>query len=79
MRDKKRDPWRVAIWFLVLAVLVIVLTGEAAHPTPAPPTARERAAQFSAQERYYEVLDLYGDMEGAVEAARLVYEGEMEG
>lgn len=44
----------------------VPLAGEA-------PTARERAAQFAAQERYYETLDLYGDVEGAVEAARVVY------
>ena len=70
----EREPWAVAAWLLVLVVLALVLIGAAMHPEPEPPAARERAAQFCAQERYYEVLDRYGDMEGAVEAARLVYE-----
>lgn len=69
----KPDPWALAIWLLILAVLLLVLTGEAMDPVPAAPTARERAAQFAAQERYYEALDLYGDPEGATQAAKLIY------
>lgn len=68
-----RDPWGVLTWLLALAALVFVLTCEALRPVPQAPTAQERAAQIAAQERYYETLDLYGDVEGAVEAARVVY------
>lgn len=71
--DRPTDPWGLAAWLLVMAVLLLVLTGEALSPAPEPPTARERAARFSAQDRYYEVMDLYGDLTGATEAARLVY------
>lgn len=35
-------------------------------------------AHYAAQERYYEVVDLYGDVEGAVEAARVVWSLEMQ-
>lgn len=42
-----------------------------------PPKEVDRRAQFAAQERYYEVIDLYGDMEGAVDAARIVFEREV--
>lgn len=71
------DPWGVLTWLLLLAVLAIILTGEAMSPVPEAPTARERAAQFAAQERYYEAVDRYGDVEGAVEAARMVYDRAM--
>lgn len=71
------DPWRALGWLVVLVLLVIILTSEAMSPVPEAPAAQERAARFAAQERYYEVVDLYGDAEGAVEAARMVYEMEV--
>lgn len=72
------DPWGVLTWLLLLlAVLAIILTGEAMSPVPETPAARERAARFAAQERYYEAVGLYGDVEGAEEAARMVYEMEV--
>lgn len=71
---KRLDPWAVAIELLVLVALVVVLTAEAMAPVPEAPDARERAARVTAQEAYYETLERYGDVEGAVEAARLVWE-----
>lgn len=80
MRDRNgREPmdgWALLAWLLVLATLALVLIGAAMDPAPEPPTARERAAQNAGQEAYYEVLERYGDREGAVEAARLVYEAQ---
>lgn len=73
---KRLDPWAIAAELLVLAALVLVLTGEALDPAPEPPSAQERAARFAAQETYYDTLDRYGDLEGAVEVARLVWEGK---
>lgn len=73
-RNGKIDPWAVLAWIIVMAVLLLVLTGEALSPTPEPPTAREMAARMAAQEEYYRVADLYGDLVGATEAAKLVYE-----
>lgn len=73
---KRLDPWAVAIELLVLVALVVVLTAEALAPVPEAPDTRERAAQFAAQEAYYDTLDRYGDVEGAVEVAKLVWEGE---
>lgn len=75
---RRFDHWAVLTWLLVMVALVLVLTGEALAPAPDHPTAYERAAQFAAQERYYEVLDIYGDVEGAVEEARVVYEAQKE-
>lgn len=75
--DQGLDLWAILAWLLVMVVLVLVLTGEAMSPAPEATTARERAARFAAQERYYEAMDLYGDVEGAVETARVVYEREV--
>lgn len=41
-----------------------------------PPKEVDRRAQYIAQEEYYRVMELYGDEEGAVEAARAVFEKE---
>lgn len=71
---KRLDPWALAAELLVLVLLALLLTAEALDPAPTPPTAQERAAQFAAQEAYYDTLDRYGDLEGAVEVARLVWE-----
>lgn len=73
---RRVDPWALMAWLLVLAALALVLTGEALDPAPEPLSAQERATQFAAQEAYYDTLDRYGDLEGAVEVARMVWEGE---
>lgn len=64
-----------AVGLVVCAVLVAVLWWMAAK-TAEPPKEMDRRAQFAAQEEYYRVVDLYGDTEGAVEAARIVFERE---
>lgn len=68
------DLWAVLSWIVVAVILLLVLTGEALSPAPEPPTARELAARMAAQDEYYRVVDLYGDLVGATEAAKLVYE-----
>lgn len=60
----------VALALLLVVLLVTLSLTEADEP----PKEIDRWAQFVAQERYYEALDLYGDVEGAVDAARAVYE-----
>lgn len=63
------------VGLVLCAALVAVLWWTAAR-TEEPPKETDRRAQFAAQERYYEVMDLYGDEEGAVEAAGIVFERE---
>lgn len=75
-RERRMDLWAVLVWIVVAVILVLVLTAEALDPAPEPPSDQERAAQFVAQETYYDTLDRYGDLEGAVEVARLVWEGK---
>lgn len=70
---RRVDPWALMAWLLVLAVLTLILIAEALDPAPEPPSARERAARFAAQEAYYDTLERYGDLEGAVEVARMVW------
>lgn len=75
---KNIDLWTVIKWLLIalaLVFLLIVLTGEA---DVEPTSAKERAAQFTAQEKYYEMLGLYGDKVGAEQSASLTYEQMME-
>lgn len=75
---KKLNVWTVIKWLLIalaIVFIIIVLTGEA---DVEPTSAKERAAQFTAQEKYYEVLGLYGDKVGAELSARLTYEQIME-
>lgn len=62
---------------LLLAVLLVTLAVTEVPEAEAPIGERERNARYQAQERYYEVIDLYGDMEGAVDAARVVFEREV--
>lgn len=73
-REKRMDLWAVLAWIVVAVILLLVLTGEALSPVPEPPTARELAARFAAQEEYYRVADLYGDLVGATEAAKIMYQ-----
>lgn len=63
-----------AIGLAVCAVLAAALWLMAL--TDEPPKETNRYAQFAAQEEYYRVMELYGDTEGAVEAARVVFERE---
>lgn len=70
------DPWAVLAWIVVAVILLLVLTGEALHPAPEPPTAREVASRFYAQEAYYDALDRCGDLTAATEAAQLVWEAD---
>lgn len=66
-----------AISLALCAVLAAALWWMAAS-TDEPPKEIDRRAQFAAQEEYYRVMDLYGDTEGATEAARIVFEREVD-
>lgn len=61
-------------WIIIALVLIITLTSE---PDVIPTSAKERAAQFKAQEKYDDVLGRYGDKDGAELSARLTYENEV--
>lgn len=71
-RDRVESIARVVFGIIIAAVLLLILLGLANEPEPTP--VEERYAAFAAQERYYDVLERYGDKEGAVEAAKLVWE-----
>lgn len=62
------------VGLVVCAVLVAVLWWTVL--TDEPPKETDRWAQYAAQEEYYRVVELYGDAEGATEAARVVFERE---
>lgn len=64
-----------AVGLVLCAALVAALWWMAAK-TAEPPKEIDRRAQFAAQEEYYRVMDMYGDTEGAVESARIVFERE---
>lgn len=66
------------VGLVLCAALAAALWWTAAR-TDEPPKEIDRRAQFAAQEEYYRVVDLYGDAEGAVEAARVVFEREATG
>ncbi len=68
--------WLVALGLLLVVLLAMLAVTEVPE-AEAPADERERRAGYQAQERYYEALDLYGDVEGAVEAARIVFEREI--
>lgn len=75
-----RDTGIVRIVGLVLlAAVTAVLWWVVFFDGAEPPKETDRRAQFAAQEEYYRVVDLYGDAEGAVEAARVVFEREATG
>lgn len=77
--EARRAKLAGAIKVIALAALLVVLlvtlaiTDEPAEQS----NEAERWAQFKAQEQYYETLDLYGDAEGAAEAARVAFEREV--
>lgn len=73
---RKWKTVRGALEFLAVVVVALVLIG--AGEEPEAPGERERMAQFFAQEEYYSTLGEYGDIQGAVEAAQVVYEGLVE-
>lgn len=77
--ETQRAKLEGAIKVIALAVLLVVLLVTlAVTEDPAEQSSEaKRWARFKAQERYYEVLDLYGDVEGAEEAARVVFEREV--
>lgn len=82
-RNKTRYEQRMArstgivrlVGMAVCAVLAALLWWTALAEEP--PKETDRYAQFAAQEEYYRVVDLYGDVEGAVDAARIVFEREV--
>lgn len=64
------------VGLLLLAVVVaVVCMGVLGTEAEAPEV--DDYARYQAQEEYYRVLDLYGDTEGATEAARIVFEREV--
>lgn len=63
------------VGLMLCAVVAAALWWMAAR-TEEPPKETDRWAQFAAQEEYYRAVELYGDAEGAVEAARIVFERE---
>lgn len=65
-----------AIGLVLLAAVTVVLWWVVFFDGAEPPKETDRYAQFAAQEEYYRVMELYGDTEGAVEAARVVFERE---
>lgn len=75
-RAKLELAMKAVALVLLVAVLLVALALTAANE---PPKEIDRRAQFEAQQRYYEILDLYGDVEGAVDAARAVFEKEAAG
>ncbi len=74
---KRMGGVRLIALGLLLAVLLVTLAVTEVPEAEAPTDERERNARYQAQEAYYETLDLYGDVEGAVDAARIVFEREV--
>lgn len=83
-RNKTRYERRMAravgitrtVGLVLCAALAAVLWWVVFFDGAKPPKETDRWAQFAAQEEYYRVMDLYGDAEGATEAARVVFERE---
>ncbi len=79
--ERERDRvwgWVRLLGMIALAVLVAMLVIGAEDDVPEPPSVDEYRARFYAGERYNEVVDRYGDVVGAVQAAELVYQDMME-
>ncbi len=79
--ERERDRvlgWARVLGMIGLAVLVALLVIGAEDDVPEPPSVEECRAWFYAGERYNEVVDRYGDVVGAVQAAELVYKERME-
>ncbi len=78
--ERERDRvlgWVRVLGMIGLAVLVALLV-LGAQDVPEPPSVEECRARFYAGERYDEVVDRYGDVVGATQAAELVYRDMME-
>ncbi len=79
--ERERDRvwgWVRALGTIGLAVLVALLVIGAEDGVPEPPGVEEYRARYIAGERYNEVVDRYGDVVGAAQAAELVYQDMME-
>lgn len=79
--ERERDRvlgWARVLVMIALAVLVALLVIGAEDDVPEPPSVEEYRARFWAGERYDEVVDRYGDVVGATQAAELVYQDMME-
>ncbi len=79
--ERERDRvlgWARVLVMIALAALVALLVIGAEDDVPEPPSADECRARFYAGERYNEVVDRYGDVVGATQAADLVYQDMME-
>lgn len=79
--ERERDKiwaWVRVLGMIVLGVLVALLVIGAEDDMPEPPSVEVYRARAAAQERYYEAVDRYGDVEGATQAAELVYRDLME-
>ncbi len=78
-RDRDRAlGWARVLVMIALAVLVALLVIGAEDDVPEPPSVDECRARYFAGERYDEVVDRYGDVVGAAQAAELVYQDMME-
>ncbi len=80
--ERERDRvlgWAWVLVMIALAVLVALLVIGAEDDVPEPPSVEECRARYFAGERYDEVVDRYGDVVGAAQAAELVYQNMMEG
>ncbi len=78
--ERERDRvwgWVRLLGMIGLAVLVALLV-IGAEDVPEPPSVEECRARCYAGERYNEVVDRYGDVVGATQAAELVYQELME-
>ncbi len=79
--ERERDRvwgWVRVLGMIGLAVLVALLVIGAEDDVPEPPSVEECRARFYAGERYNEVVERYGDVVGATQAAELVYQDMME-
>ncbi len=72
--ERERDR----VWGWVRLGVLVALLVRGAQDVPEPAGAKEYRARFYAGERYNEVVDRYGDVVGAKQAAELVYEEMME-
>ncbi len=79
--ERERDRvwgWVRALGLIGLAVLVAMLVIGAEDDVPEPAGAEEYRARYFAGQRYDEVVDRYGDVVGAAQAAELVYQDMMD-
>ncbi len=78
--ERERDRawgWVRLLGMIGLAVLVALLV-LGAQDVPEPASVEECRARYFAGKRYDEVVDRYGDVVGAAQAAELVYRDMME-